>query len=262
MQSTDEKIELRIIGKIVPSLYQYIHSNEFSRLILEAEPKIETFSKIKIDGEIHDRMEKATLSWLKENVTLIIKAEFDIILQDIKDSYGNMSSFYQDLEAIADTQFNSKFKLNGYSWTFASGFAGVSNAVLCSFFFGPQALLLTSTFWVFSTLSLGAVALSKQITDVKEVINESFKKRVESMNSQKLHDLLHKKLNKGLREFYQNILTKDLPESIQNMDFWVELLKKKKTRMNGTQAVLKGIRREIDRCQNDVAKLITSVSKV
>lgn len=136
------------------------------------------------------------------------------------------------------------------------------SAVLCSFFFGPQALLLTSTFWVFSTLSLGAVALSKQITDVKEIINESFKKRVESMNSLKLHDLLHKKLNKGLREFYQNILTKDLPESIQNMDFCVELLKKKKKRMNGTQAGLKGIRREIDRCQNDVAKLITSVSKV
>lgn len=77
-----------------------------------------------------------------------------------------------------------------------------------------------------------------------------------------IHDLLHKKLYKGLREFYQNILIKDLPESIQYMNFCVELLKKKTTRMNGTQAVLKGIRDEIDGCQNDVAKLITSVSKV
>lgn len=37
------------------------------------------FLKIKIDGEIYDWMEKVILLWLKENVILIIKVEFDII---------------------------------------------------------------------------------------------------------------------------------------------------------------------------------------
>lgn len=95
-----------IIEKITSSLYDYINSEEFSTLILQKEPKLETFYKMRIDGIIHNRMENATKMWLEENVPKIVKTEFDIILQDITDEYEKMSNLCKNLEGIAETQFN------------------------------------------------------------------------------------------------------------------------------------------------------------
>lgn len=48
---------MAIYGKIISSLYEYINSEEFSTLVLQKEPKLETFLKMKIDGIVHKRME-------------------------------------------------------------------------------------------------------------------------------------------------------------------------------------------------------------
>lgn len=113
-----------IIEKIISSLYDYINSEEFSTLILQKEPKLETFYKMQIDRIIHKRMENATKMWLEENVPKIVKTEFDIILQDITDEYEKMSNLCKNLEGIAETQFNLSFKEEGFSWTLLSGIHG------------------------------------------------------------------------------------------------------------------------------------------
>lgn len=64
LQSTEGKIELRITGKIIPRLHDYINSEEFSRLILQGGPKLKTYFKMTIDGEIYSRIEKATKCWI------------------------------------------------------------------------------------------------------------------------------------------------------------------------------------------------------
>lgn len=261
LQSTDEKIELRIIENIVPSLHDYINSEEFSRLILQEGPKLETYLKINIDGEIHKRIEKATKCWLYENVPEIVKTEFDLLLQDITDRYQKMMSISQNVKGIAEIQFNSRLKLKDVSWTVGSGFVWVSNTFFWSFFIGPHAVLLISTFLGLFTLSLGVVQIGKQFRKVDKIIQESFGKRVKSMNRQKLHDLLRKNLDKGLREFHRHIFTKALPEAIQNMSYCVGLMKDNKKIMEEKQDKVRDMLTEFNGCQNDVANIMTSVSK-
>lgn len=261
MQSTDEKIELRIIGKIVPSLHDYINSDEFSRLILQEEPKLKTYLKIKIDGEIRNRIEKATNCWLYENVPQIVKTEIDMLLQDITDIYHKMLSISQHFKGIAEIQFNSRLKLTDVSWTVASGFAWVSNSVFSSFFIGPQAVPLISTFLGLFTLSSAVVQIGIQSKKVEEIIKESFEKRVKSMDCGKLHDLLQKNLDKGLREFHRHIFTKVLPEAIQNISYFVGDMEVNKQKMEEKQDKVKNLLTKFNGCQNDVANIMTSVSK-
>lgn len=97
---------------------------------------------------------------------------------------------------------------------------------------------------------------------VEEIIKESFTKRVKSMNKEKLHNLLQKKLDKGLCEFHRRINTILLPNAIQNMSFCVDLLQKNKIKIEKEQYDFKHLLTKFDRCQNDVDKMITSVSQV
>lgn len=119
----------------------------------------------------------------------------------------------------------------------ASGIAWVGHNYFWSFFFGPQAVAIISTFWVFSTLSVGTLDITKQMYKVEEIIKESFTKRVKSMNKEKLHNLLQKNLDKGLREFHRQIVTIVLPNAIQNMSFCVDLLEKKKRKMEKNRMI-------------------------
>lgn len=261
LQSTDEKIELRIIGKIVPSLHDYINSDEFSKLILQEEPKLEKYLKIKIDGEIHNRIEKATKCWLYENVPQIVETEIEMLLQDITDIYHKMLGISQNFKGIAEIQLNSRLKLTDVSWTVAGGFAWVSNSVFSSFFIGPQAVLLISTFLGLFTLSSVVLQISIQTKKAEEIIKESFEKRVKSMDCEKLHDLLQKNLDKGLREFHRHIFTKVLPEAIQNMSFCVRVMEENKQKLEEKQDKVKKLLTKFNGCQNDVANIMTSVSK-
>lgn len=261
MQSTEEKIELRIIEKIVPSLHDYINSEEFSKLILEEEPKLETFFKMNIDGEVHNRIEKATKSWLFENVPQIVKTEIDMLLQDITDRYKKMMSISQNVKGIAGIQFTSRLKLKDVSWTVGSSFVWFGNTFFWSFFFGPQGVILISTFLGLCTLSLGVVQIGKQFTKVEKIIQESFEKRVKSMNREKLHDLLQKNLEKGLREFHRHIFTKVLPEAKQNMSKCADLMEEDKKDMKVKQDKVGDLLTQFDGCQKEVANIMTSVSK-
>lgn len=251
-----------IIEKIISSLYDYINSEEFSTLILQKEPKLETYLKMEIDGIIHKRMEKATKNWLEENVPKIVKTEFDILIQDIIDKYEKMSTVCKNLEGIAVNPSEFSLKEEGFSWTLLSGIAWISNNYFWSFFLGPEAVAMVATFWVVSTLSLGTLVVTRQIYKIEEIINESFTKRVKLMNKEKLHKLLHKKLDKGLREFHRHICTILLPNAIQNMSFCVDLLKKNKNKIEKKQDDFKHLLTKLNRCQNDVDKMITSVSQV
>lgn len=253
---------MAIYGKIISSLFDYINSEEFSTLILQEEPKLETFLKMKIDGIVHKRMERATKMWLDENVPKIVKTEFDLLIQDITDKYEEMSNICKSLEGISEPQFQYGIKEEGFFWTVASGIAWVGHNYFWSFFFGPQAVAIISTFWVFSTLSVGTLDITKQMYKVEEIIKESFTKRVKSMNKEKLHNLLQKNLDKGLREFHRQIVTIVLPNAIQNMSFCVDLLEKKKRKMEKKQDDFKHLLTKLDRCQNDVDKMITSVPQV
>lgn len=82
------------------------------------------------------------------------------------------------------------------------------------------------------------------------------------MNKEKLHNLLQKNLDKCLREFHRQIVTIVLPNAIQNMSFCVDLLEKKKKKMEKKQDDFKHLQTKLDRCQNDVDKMITSVPQV
>lgn len=110
---------MAIYGKIISSLYDYINSEEFSTLILQEEPKLETFLKMKIDGIVHKRMERATKMWLDENVPKIVKTEFDLLIQDITDKYEEMSNICKSLEGISEPQFQYGIKEEGFFWTVA-----------------------------------------------------------------------------------------------------------------------------------------------
>lgn len=261
LQSTDEVIELRIIDKIVPSLHDYINSEEFSRLILQEEPKLKTYFKMNIDGEIHHRIEKATKCWLYENVPKIVKTEFDLLLRDINDRYQKMMNISQNVKGIAEIQFNSKLELKDLSWTVGSGFVWASNTFFWSFVIGPQAVILILTFLGLFTLSLGVVQIGKQFRKVEEIIEESFEKRIKSMHRQKLHDLLQKKLEKGLREFHKHIFTEALPDAIKNMSYCVDIMNQNKSEMEGKQNKVRDLLPKFNLCKNDVANIMMSVSK-
>lgn len=253
---------MAIIEKIISSLYDYINSEEFSTLILQKEPKLETYLKMEVDGVIHRRMENATKMWLEENVPKIVKTEFDILIQDITDKYEKMSTVCKNLEGIAVNPSEFGFKEEGFSWTLLSGIAWVSNKYFWSFFLGPEAVAMVATFWVVSTLSVGALVITRQIYKVEEIIKESFTKRVKLMNKEKLHKMLDFKLDKGLREFHRHIFTMLLPNAIKNMSFFVEFLEKKKKKMEKKQDDFKHLLAKLDRCQNNVEKMITSLPQV
>ncbi|XP_011414241.3 transmembrane GTPase fzo-1 [Magallana gigas] len=258
----EEKMVMAIYGKIISSLYEYINSEEFSTLVLQKEPKLETFLKMKIDGIVHKRMERATKMWLDENVPKIVKTEFDLLIQDITDKYEEMSNICKSLEGISEPKFQYGIKEEGFFWTVASGIAWVGHNYFWSFFFGPQAVAIISTFWVVSTLSVGTLDITRHMYNAEEIIKESFTKRVKSMNKEKLHKLLQKNLGKGLREFHRQIVTIVLPNAIKNMSFCVDLLEKKKKKMEKKQDDFKHLQTKLDRCQNDVDKMITSVPQV
>lgn len=251
-----------IIGKIISSLYDYINSEEFSTLILQMEPKLETFLKMKIDGIIHKRIEKATKMWLEENVPKIVKTEFDLHIQDITDKYDEMSNICKNVEGISESQFKYSFEEESLILTLASGLAWVGHKYFWSFFFGPQAVAIISTFGVVSSLSAGTLDITKQMYNAEEIIKESFTKRVKSMNKENLHKLVQKNLDKGLREFHRQIVTIVLPNAIQNMSFCSNLLEQKKKEIEKKQDDFKHLLTKLDRYQNDVDKMITSVPHV
>lgn len=149
MKLNEEKMVRDIIGKIISSLYDYINSVEFSTLILQEEPKLETFLKMKIDGIIHKRMEKATKIWLDENVPKIVKSEFDLLIQDIADKYEKMSSICRNVEGIAEAQFKISFKGEGFAWTVASGITWVGINISGGFSLAQRQLQLSQHFGLF-----------------------------------------------------------------------------------------------------------------
>lgn len=82
------------------------------------------------------------------------------------------------------------------------------------------------------------------------------------MNREKLHTLLHTKLDEGLREFHRYMFKIVLPTVIQNMSFNVNLRKTNKNRMENKQNAFKHLQTKMARCQNDVDKMIKSIPKV
>lgn len=256
----EEKIVNDIIGKMISSLYDYINSEEFSNMILQTEPKLETFYKMQIDGQIRDRIEKATKIWLEENAPKIVKTEFDILIQDITDKYEKMSNICRQFEGIAE--FNNTFKEEEFVMTLASGIAWVSNKFIWSVFLGAVAVIVISEISVLYTLAVGALMITRQFIKVDKIIHDSFKNRVKSMNKEKLQTLLHKKFEKGLRECHRHVFTILLPSEIRNMSYSVDLLKKNQIRMEKKQNHFKRLLTEMVRCQNDVDKIITAVPRV
>lgn len=256
MHSDEEKIVMAITGKIISSLYDYINSKELSTLILQEEPKLETFYKMQINGIIHERMVKATKKWLEENVPKIVKTEFEIIIQDITDNYEKMSNICREFEGIAEAVLNLSFKKEGFTWTVLCGIVWASNKYFWSFFFDQEAVAFISTFWFVSTLSSSALMVTKRIFNVEEVIKNSFQSCVKKMNKEKLHELLHKKLDKGLREFHGHIFTNTLPNAIESMYYCVELMKRKKTKIEQKRNDLKQLLTKMVHYQNDVDKMI------
>lgn len=124
MQLTEDRIVKAIIENTVSSLHDYVNSEEFSRLVLNQEPKLETYFKVQIDGQIQERMEKATIMWLKENIPLIVNSEFDIILQDTT-RYEKMSNFLQSFRGLAERNIvrMSNLQRMGVSWAIFGGIA-------------------------------------------------------------------------------------------------------------------------------------------
>lgn len=262
MHSAEEKIVMTITEKIISSLYDYINSEELSTLILQEEPKLEKFYKMQIDGIIHERMEKATKKWIEENVPKIVKTEFEIVIQDITDNYEKMSNICREFEGIAEAELNLSLKKEGFVWTALSGIVWASNKYFWGFFLDQEAVALISTFWFVSTLSLGALMITKLIFNVEEVIKESFQSRVKTMTKEKLLELLHKKLDKGLRKFHRHIFTITLPNAIDSMSYCVDYMKRKKTKIEKKRNDLKHLITKMVHCQNDVDKIIRSVPKV
>lgn len=256
LHSAKEKIVMTITGKIISCLYDYIHSEELSTLILQEEPKLETFYKMQIDGIIHERMEKATKKWLEENVPKIVRTEFEIIIQDITDNYEKILKMCRKFQGIAENELNLSLKEEGVIWTVLSGIVWASNKYFWAFFLDQEAVAFVSTFWFVSTLSLGALMIAKPIFNVEEVIKESFQSRVKTMNKEKLLELLQKKLDKGLREFHRHIFTTTLPNAVDSMSYCVDLMKRKKTKIEQKQNDLKELLTKMDHCQKDVDKMI------
>lgn len=236
------------------------NTEEFSNMILQTEPKLETFYKMQIDGKIRDRIEKATKMWLEENAPKIVIAEFDIIIQDVTDKYEKMLNICRKFKGIAE--FNFTFKEEGLVMTLASGIAWVSNKFFWSFFLGPVAGSVISAISAVSLFSVGSLTITGKFMKVEEIIKDSFKNRVKSMNKENLQTLLHKRFEKGLREFHRHIFTILLPSEIRNMSHSVDLLKKNQIRMEKKQNHIKRLLTEMVRCQNDVDKIITSVPRV
>lgn len=253
---------ITITQKILSSLYDYINSEELSKLILQEEPKLETFYKMQIDGIIHERIEKATQKWLEENVPKIVKTEFEIIIQDITDNYEKMSIICQRFGGIADTKLNPSLRKEGITWTVLSGIVWATNKYFWGFFLDQEAVALISTFWFVSTLSVGALRITKYVSNVEEIIKKSIQLRVKTMNKEKLHELLQMKLDKGLREFHRHIFTTTLPEAIDSMSYCINLMKREKTKIEQKRNVLKQLLTKIDHYQKNVDKMIRSVPKV
>lgn len=251
-----------IIEKIISSLYDYINSEELSSLILQEEPKLETFFKMQIDGIIHERMEKATKKWLEENVLKIVKTEFDKLIQDITDNYEKMLNICHNLGGIAMTELRLSLKKEGFALTALSGFVWATNKYFWSFFLDQEAVAFISTLGALTTLSLGAFMITRPIFKVEEVIKVSFKSRVKAMNRETLHALLDKKLDKGLREFHRHMFTIALPDAIRQISFCVDLMKRNKNKMERKQNDIKHLLTKMLLCQNDVDKMITSVPNV
>lgn len=230
-----------IIENTVSSLHDYVNSEEFSRLVLNQEPKLETYFKVQIDGQIQERMEKATIMWLKENIPLIVNSEFDIILQDTT-RYEKMSNFLQSFRGLAERNIvrMSNLQRMGVSWAIFGG-----NSLLLSFLFGSQAMFLMSPFWAVSALSLGVAAFTIQLKSVEAISKDSFEKRVKSISAEKLHTLLHQKLEKNLREVHRHIFSDVLATAIQNMSNCVDLMSKNETKMDTKQNDSKSLLSEI-----------------
>lgn len=231
MQSTEDKIVKGIIENTVINLYEYVNSEEFSRLVLHQEPKLETYFKVQIDGQIIKRMEKAIIMWLNENVPLIVNSEFDIILQDIT-SYEKMSNLLQSFKVLAERNIvrMSNLQRMGVSWAVFGG-----NSLFLSLLFGPQAPFLMSPFWAVSALSLGVAAIAIQFNSVEAISRDSFEKRVKSISGEKLHILLHHKLERKLREFHRQIFSDVLATAIQSMSNCVDLMSKNVAKMDTKQ---------------------------
>lgn len=73
---------------------------------------------------------------------------------------------------------------------------------------------------------------------------------------------LQKNLEKNLREFHPHIFTEVLPEAIQNISYCVGLMKENKEKMGKKRYKFKDLLNKFKSGQNDVANIMTSVSKV
>lgn len=104
-----------------------------------------------------------------------------------------MLSISQNFKGIAEIQFNFRLKLTDVSWKCSKWFCKGQQHFFC-FFFGLQTVLLISTFVGLFTLSFGVVQVGKEFSKVEEIFQESFRKRVKSMDCEKLHDLLKNNL--------------------------------------------------------------------
>lgn len=235
MQSSEDKIVTGIIEKTVSNLHDYVHSEEFSKLVLRQEPRLETYFKVQIDGQIHHRIEKATNKWLNENVPLIVKSEFDTSLQGTR--YMKMSNLLTSI--VGETEHNiellSNFQRIGISRAILRG-----SSLLFSFFLVPGA-----TFMTVPILFLGVAAITLQFSSVEEISRNSFEKRVKLISREKLHTLMHQNLEKHLRAFHRHIFSDVLAIAIQNMSKCVDLMTKNETKTNTKQNDFKHLLSEI-----------------
>lgn len=240
MQSTEDKIVTGIIENTVSNLYDYVNSEEFSRLVLHQEPKLETYFKVQIDGQIIKRMEKAIIMWLNENVPLIVNSEFDIILQDIT-SYEKMSNLLQSFKVLGERNIVRMSNLQRMSGSWAV--FGGNSLLLSLLLFSPQEPFIMSPFWAFSAMSLGVAAIAIQFNSVEAISRDSFEKRVKSISGEKLHILLHHKLERKLREFHRHIFSDVLATAIQSMsnDLMSKNVTKKDTKQNDSNSLLSKI---------------------
>lgn len=189
-----------IIEKTVSNLHDYVNSEEFSRLVLHQEPRLATYYKVQIDEQIHNPMEKATIKWLNENVPLIIKSEFDTILQS-STKYEKMSDLLKSFNGITEKNIGrlSDLQQTVVSWTILGG-----SSLLVGVLLGPQTAFLASP-WAISALSLSVAAITMQLSSVEEISKDSFEKRVKLISREQLHTFMHQKLEKHLRAFHRHI---------------------------------------------------------
>lgn len=250
----EDKTVTAILKKLIDELYSYVNSETLSTQILQEAPKLNTFSKTRIDGEIQSRMTKAFTLWLEKYLPQTVKSEFDNILKETTDGHEKMINVFQNIVGVYAFANYRILGLQGAVLTAAGSFALLGYSVP---FVGPLVPYALTWLGLWKAVHIGIKYVYNISPEADVIVQNSIKTLVKSVTKESLKTFFVKNYDKHLRKFYQDILREHLPAVDSNLSFILEMMRKDADKLDKEHNINKEMSLKMRQFHEEVVKLLS-----